>query len=348
MNGELPGIEPEGVTAWIVDHVDGAVPPLRFELVGAGGSNLTYDIRDRAEHRWALRRPPIRNVLPTAHDMAREHRIVAALAEHTDVPVPAPVGLCEDPAVTGAPFWVTEFVDGLILRDEETAHTVNDEQAQRATESLVDVQIAFHRVDVDAVGLADLGRHDGYVERQLRRWHTQYERSQSRDLPLVDSIHDRLTKTVPVTQSKPGLAHGDYRFDNTVLGADGRIIAVLDWELCTIGDPVADFCWSLMYWADLDDGYSFLQSPPTVAPQFPDRAAVAELYAQRSGHDLAALDWFFAFGWWKMACIVEGVYARRRAGGRGGEVDETSLAGIAARVERYLDLGNEAAARAGI
>lgn len=344
---ETPGIERDRVTDWIIDHADGVIPPLRFDLVGAGGSNLTYDIGDRAGNRWALRRPPVRNVLPTAHDMAREHRIVAALAEHTDVPVPSPIGLCEDPEVTGAPFWVTDFVDGLILRDETTAKTLTNEQAQIATESLVDVQIAFHGVDLDAIGLGELGRRDGYVERQLHRWHTQYERSQSRDLPLVEELHDRLVKTVPAAPGNPGLAHGDYRFDNTVLGADGRIIAVLDWELCTIGDPVADFCWSLMYWADPGDAFSFLQSPPTVIPEFPTRTAVAEMYAQRSGRDLSSVDWFFAFGWWKMACIVEGVYARHRAGAKGG-APSGSLEAVAQRVETLLDLSNDAAARAGI
>ncbi|HEX6311860.1 MAG TPA: phosphotransferase family protein [Acidimicrobiia bacterium] len=345
---DLPGIDRDGVTAWMLDRADGVVPPLRFDLVGAGGSNLTFDVGDGAGNRWALRRPPVRNVLPTAHDMAREHRIVAALAEHTDVPVPAPVGFCRDPAVTGAPFWVSEFVDGLILRDEKTARTLGEARAQRATESLVDVQVAFHGVDLDAVGLADLGKHDGYVERQLRRWHRQYESSKSRDLPLVDALHARLASTVPVEESEPGLAHGDYRFDNTVLGPDGRIVAVLDWELCTVGDPVADFCWSLMYWADPGDPYSFLQSPPTLVPELPTRGEVAELYARRSGRDLAALDWFLAFGWWKMACIVEGVHARQRAGARGGKVDDTALAAIAERVETMLDLSDEAAGRAGI
>jgi aminoglycoside phosphotransferase (APT) family kinase protein len=345
---DLPGIEADRVTAWIVERAEGVVPPLHFELVGAGGSNLTYDVRDQARGRWALRRPPVRNVLPTAHDMEREHRIVSALAANTDVPVPAPLGFCDDGEVTGAPFWVAAFVDGLILRDEETARTLDDDTARAATESLVEVQVAFHGVDVDGIGLGDLGRRDGYVERQLRRWHTQYERSQSRSLPLVDELHERLARSVPVEQGRAGLAHGDYRFDNTVLGADGRIIAVLDWELCTIGDPVADFCWSLMYWADPGDPYSFLQSPPTVAPSFPSRAVVAELYAERSGRDLSSLDWFLAFGWWKMACIVEGVYARKRAGARGHAADESELAPVAARVETMLELGHEAAGRAGI
>ena len=235
------------------------------------------------------------------------------------------------------------FVDGTILRTDTDAATLSPAAARAASESLVDVQIAFHAVEPDAVGLGDLTRHPGgYVERQLHRWRTQVARARVRDLPLLDELHGRLAATVPPEVSRPGLAHGDYRFDNTVLGPDHRVAAVLDWELCTIGDPVADCAWSLLYWADPGDPVPFLPAAPTLAPAFPRRAEVARRYADRSGRNLDALPWFTVFGYWKMACIVEGVYTRRLAGGRGGAVSQ-DLGAIAARVERLLEHAVEVA-----
>lgn len=342
MVDDAPGIDRAAVTRWLATNVDGARTPFAFDLVAAGGSNLTYRVTDGARSAWALRRPPVRGVLATAHDMGREWRIIDALATHTDVPVPAPVARCDDPEVTGAPFYVMGFVDGLILRTDADASGFSPEDAQRATESLVDVQVAFHGVDVDAIGLGDLGRHERYVERQLHRWRTQVEKSAVRELPLLDELHSRLSASVPAEHGPPGLAHGDYRFDNTVLGTDRSVVAVLDWELCTIGDPVADFFWSLLYWADPGDKCPFLPSAATLAPVFPRRAEVAELYAQRSGRDLSAIDWFTAFGYWKMACIVEGVYGRRLKGARGGAA-QGDLSSIATRVEMLLEQAAEAA-----
>ena len=336
------GIEVEAVSAWLTDHVEGASPPYGFELIAAGGSNLTFEVTDDAGGRWALRRPPVGKTLPTAHDMAREWRIIDALApSRFGVPVPAAIAACDDDGVTGAPFYVMGFVDGLILRDEAAAAGLTADECRTATESLVDVQVAFHTVDVDAVGLGDLGRRDGYVERQLARWLRQYERGGTRELPLLVELHDRLAAKVPTAQGV-GLAHGDYRFDNTVLGGDRTVAAVLDWELCTLGDPVADFCWSLGYWADPGDDAAFLASSPTLHQAFPRRAEVADLYARRSGFDLGDLDYFVAFSWWKMACIVEGVYARRLAGATGGRASGDAEA-IGKRTEALLEHANAAA-----
>ena len=250
---------------------------------------------------------------------------------------------CDDLEVTGAPFYVMGFVEGRILRTEHDGDELDPAAAGRATDSLVDVQLAFHRVDPDAIGLGDLSRHrGGYVERQLHRWRTQVGRATTRELPLLDELHDRLARTIPAETAPPGLAHGDYRFDNTVLGADDRVVAVLDWELCTIGDPVADFAWSLGYWADPDDPLPFLTSSPTRAAAFPRRAEVARRYAERSGSSLDALPWLGVFSYWKMACIVEGVYARRRLGGQGGAAS-VDLESIAGRVEALLAYAADAA-----
>jgi aminoglycoside phosphotransferase (APT) family kinase protein len=341
MDDALPGLEWPAVERWILGHVDAVVGPLRASLIAAGGSNLTFRIEDPTGDAVALRRPPITAVLATAHDMDREWRILDALAR-TDVPVPAALARCDDADVTGAPFYVMEFADGAILRTETDGDRLDANAATVATDSLVDVQVALHALDVDEVGLGDLAKHrTGYVERQLRRWKTQVERARVRDLPLLDELHDRLAASVPTEAGAPSLVHGDYRFDNVVLGADGRVAAVLDWELATIGDAVADACWSLLYWADPGDALPFLTSAPTLADAFPRRAEVAERYAARSGRDLGALGWFTVFGYWKMACIVEGVHARRLQGasGGGGQGDPST---IAARVDGLLAAARDA------
>ncbi len=286
---------------------------------------------------WALRRPPVTAVLATAHDVDREWRIIEALGRHATVPVAPAVARCADPEVTDGPFYVMGFVDGTVLRTEADATALTVDAAEAATDSLVDTQVAFHAVDPDEIGLGDLSRHrTGYVARQLHRWRTQVERAKVRDLPLLDELHDRLARTIPPEVAAPGLAHGDYRFDNTVLGVDHRVAAVLDWELCTIGDPVADCCWSLLYWSDPGDASPFLPDAPTLADAFPRRDEVARRYATRSGHDLETLPWFTVFGYWKMACIVEGVYTRRRRGSRSG-AGTHDVSSIARRVETLLD-----------
>jgi aminoglycoside phosphotransferase (APT) family kinase protein len=317
--------------------------PLSPSLIAAGGSNLTFRVDDAAGRSVALRRPPVAAVLATAHDMDREWRILAALVG-TDVPVPDLLARCDDPEVTGAPFYVMSFADGTILRTEQDGAALDAAAAETATDSLVDVQVALHALDVDAIGLGDLAApRTGYVERQLRRWHTQVERAKVRDLPMLDAIHDRLAASVPAETGAPSLVHGDYRFDNVVLGSNHRVSAVLDWELATIGDAVADACWSLLYWADPGDALTFLASAPTLAPSFPRRAQVAQRYATRSGRDLGDVAWFSVFGYWKMACIVEGVYARRLQGAGGGGRQGT-LDAIAARVDALLAAASEAAA----
>lgn len=342
MTEELPGLDTDALVPWLRDHVDGIEGALRFSLIAAGGSNLTFRVADESGHAFALRRPPVTAVLATAHDMDREWRILTGLAG-TAVPVPAPVARCRDVEVTGAPFYVMAFADGTILRNEADGARLDGTAAVTATDSLVDVQVGLHALDTDAVGLGDLTkRHTGYVERQLRRWRTQVDGAKVRELPLLDDLHDRLARTVPAEAGPPSLVHGDYRFDNVVLGPDARVAAVLDWELCTIGDAVADACWSLLYWTDPGDPLPFLDSAPTLAPGFPRRADAAARYAARSGRDLDALGWFTVFGYWKMACIVEGVHARRLKGARGGAV-QRDPSSIADRVDAYLAYAGDAA-----
>jgi aminoglycoside phosphotransferase (APT) family kinase protein len=321
------GINASAVSGWLLANVEGLQPPFEFALIAGGRSNLTYAVSDAAGRRIVLRRPPISHVLPTAHDMGREHRIISALRD-TPVPVPAALGYCADEAVNGRPFYVMDFVDGYVLRGPAEAAAALDETTRMAAgHDLVDVLAAIHRLDVEAIGLGDLARHDGYIERQLRRWHRQFGQSQQqareagvyRPVPLVDEVHDLLAARVPAQQGT-ALVHGDYRLDNTIVSAGGRVRAVLDWELCTLGDALADVGTLMAYWGSgprPGAASDPLQFAATALPGFPSRADVAERYAARSGRDLTNLGFYVAFAQWKLACIGEGVFVRYAANAMG-------------------------------
>jgi len=262
------------------------------------------------------------------------------------VPVPAALGLCEDPAVTGAPFYVMAYVDGAVPSDEATVVAAFDEQARAAAaDSLVDALVALHGVDPDAVGLGQLGRREGYLERQLRRWKRQLEQSRTRELPVLDEVHRRLEAAVPAQVGPARVVHGDYRLDNVILSPAGRVLAVLDWELCTLGDPLADVGLLLVYWAEPGDTALPLGTAPTRLPGFPPRAALTAAYAARSGRAVDQLDYYMAFGYWKLAVILEGVYARYTAGAY-GEGDDTWRA-FAGTVVQLADRALEATTHAG-
>jgi len=336
--GTVEGIDVGPVTAWFERHVPGVRPPLRFELIAGGRSNLTYRVTDAAGLHWALRRPPLGHVLPTAHDMAREHRVISALVP-TPVPVPRTVGLCTDERVNGQPFYVMEFVEGHILRDAPAAEAALDMAGRRrAGESIADTLAALHAVDVDEVGLGDFAKRDGYIERQLRRWYDQFTKSRvgSDQASAVTAAHRELAARVP-PQVGTAIVHGDYRLDNTVLADDGSVKAVLDWEICTLGDPLADLGLLMVYWTEPGDEVTALVGvTPTALPGFPTRAEMCERYAAASGRDLSNLGFYVAFGYWKLACILQGVYARYVAGAAAG--DRTSVDGFATSVQRLAEL----------
>jgi aminoglycoside phosphotransferase (APT) family kinase protein len=315
------GIDPGNVTSWMSEHEPSVVPPLGFELITGGLSNLTYLVTDAEDRRWVLRRPPLGHVLATAHDVAREHRIISALAP-TPVPVPPTVGLCTDDAVNGAPFYVMEHVEGIVARDEEAGGRLGTDARARAGEALVEVLAAFHDVDVDPVGLGELGRREAYVERQLSRWSRQWEATRDGDVPVVDQLHARLATAVP-TQGPATIVHGDYRLDNCILSPGGEIAAVLDWELCTLGDPLADVGLMLVYWVEADDPIRTGLPTATTLEGFPSRAELVRHYAERSGRDLADIGFYVALGYWKLACILQGVLVRYRAGAMGDQGDDS-------------------------
>ena len=231
------------------------------------------------------------------------------------------VGLCEDESVNGAPFYVMEFVEGPILRGLAEAEIFPEESERRAIgERVADTLVAIHAVDPDAVGLGDLGRKEDYVARQLRRWQGQWEKSKTRELAAIDSVHERLAARIP-EQGPATIVHGDYRLDNMILTPTGEVAAVVDWELCTLGDPLADVGLLMVYWPDPGEEVTSLGQPANLAPGFPTREELRRRYAERSGRDLSELDFYVALGYWKLAIILEGVYARYAAG-QYGKVDQ--------------------------
>ncbi len=343
------GIDADAVTAWFAEHVGDARPPLRFELIAGGHSNLTYAVTDRTGNRWVLRRPPLAQVLATAHDVGREHQIMSALAP-TPVPVPPTVGHCEDLRVNGAPFYVMDFVDGRVVRSVDQAEQLTPDARRRAGESLVDVLAAIHEVDLEAVGLADLGRHEDYIARQLRRWYGQFQQSESQvagglDLPSVHRIHELLADNIP-DQQGAAIVHGDYRLDNCMLGDDGSVVAVLDWEICTLGDPLADLGLLCVYWTDPGGPAVLPQAAPTALDGFPRSSDLVERYAARSDRDLSSLPFYVAFGFWKLTCIIAGVYARY-AGGAMGDVPEEQVLGFRHMLDALADTTQSAAREVG-
>jgi aminoglycoside phosphotransferase (APT) family kinase protein len=334
--GTPDGIDREGVGGWFEEHVPNVEPPLSYERISGGRSNLTYAVTDAAGSRWALRRPPLGKRLASAHDMGREHRIITALAE-TEVPVAPTVGLCEDDAVNDAPFYVMEWVEGPVLRSASDAELFPDSSDRRTIgERVVETLVAIHGVDADAVGLGGLGKKSDYVARQLHRWNGQWEKSKTRDVPLVEEVHDRLVERIP-DQGAATIVHGDYRLDNMILTDRGEVAAVVDWELCTLGDPLADVGMLLVYWGEEGDELVPLE-PATQAPGFPSRDDVRRLYAERSGRDLSEIDYYVALGLWKLAVILEGVFARYSAGQYGaGDEEYESFGRVVGRLAEAAD-----------
>ncbi len=321
MPAQPEGINVANVTEWFAAHVPEIATPLTFTLIAGGRSNLTFRVEDASGRAWVLRRPPIHHVLPTAHDMVREHRLMTSLGP-SGIPVPKTIGLCTDEAVNERPFFVMEFVEGHILRDAAEAEKALDEATRRSVGGhMATTLAALHDVDPDAVGLGDLGRREGYIERQLKRWSGQYAQMKVEGVDhggLVERVGDELARRVPA-QQRTSIVHGDYRMDNVVLDDRGEVRAILDWELCTLGDPLADVGLLMVYWADSGDPFSALTFSPTTAPGFSTRAQVLAHYAEVSELDLSGIGYYTAFGYWKLACILQGVYGRYVAGAGAGD-----------------------------
>ncbi len=314
---ELPGVDLVRLTTWL----DSERPGLRQgelagEVVAGGKSNLTYRVTDGSAT-WALRRPPLAHVLPTAHDMVREFTVINALAT-TEVPVPSAVALCRDPDVLGAPFYLMDFVDGVVLDKPDLVAGLEFDAAARACELLVDTLISLHDVEPQAVGLQEFGRPDGFLARQLRRWSAQWEASETRPLDVLGTVVERLQATMPA-QSAPGIVHGDYRLTNVMFTPEVTAIpAVLDWEMATLGDPLTDVGLLVVY-TDIS-ARGTLTGPPMAPEQgFWTVAQTVEHYAAKSSRSTEHLDWHIGFGYFKLAVIAEGIHHRYVAGKTVGE-----------------------------
>ncbi len=340
---------PEGVdlatlrpyfAASVRDATDGA---LEAELIAGGRSNLTYIVTQAqggSTRSWVLRRPPLGHVLPTAHDMEREARVLGALAG-SRVPVPEVFAVCTDPSVLGAPFYVMEKVEGRVLRTAEEAATLGERDARACSEALVDVLVEIHAVDTTAVGLGDFGHPDGFVARQVRRWSQQWERSKTRELPAIDELARRLAAAVPVS-GPPSLVHGDYRLDNTILAADdpGRIAGVLDWEMATLGDPLTDVGLFLLYWDQADATIAGSTEAVGTLPGFLTRDEIVARYARGSGRRVDDLDYYEVLARFKLAIILEGINARFQMGKTLGEGFDHMGEMVAVLSDTALDLAN--------
>jgi aminoglycoside phosphotransferase (APT) family kinase protein len=313
MNDRRPpeGIDAERVGAWLAGHVTGATLPFRYDLITGGRSNLTFRVTDGGGRRFVLRRPPLGTLLATAHDVAREYRIAAALAA-TPVPVAPALAVCDDASVNGTPFAVTGFVDGVVLDDPVRAADISADARRDLAFHLIDVLADLHAVDLDAVGLADLSRHDSYIERQVRRWSKQWAGSRTRELPIIEQAEARLLADLP-PQHGAAIVHGDYRFGNCIVDVAKReVAAVLDWELCTLGDPMADLGHLGIYWHDAEHALP-ITNDPTSAGGFPSFRELLDRYAARTGRDVARIEYYRGFAAWRLAVIAEGVASRHLA-----------------------------------
>ena len=351
----VPGIpDVPGLAGWLSGNgvpVGPGVPEVR--LIAGGRSNLTYSLQYPAQAgeepvRLVLRRPPLGHVLPTAHDMSREYRVLSALAG-SDVPVPAPFALCQDTEVIGAPFYIMSYVDGLVLRSRNDAGHLTPEQAGEISSRFVDMMATIHLLDYEQAGLAGFGRPEGYLTRQLARWQKQWELSATREMPGYPELVARLTAGLPAANGGPGpagtLVHGDYRLDNMLITTEPqiRIQAVLDWEMSTLGDPLADLGLTLVYWSnpgEEDPLADITGRSVTSSPGFLTRDQLVARYAQLTGRDVSRIGYYMAFGCFKLAVVLEGIHARflqRKTVGEGFEREGQAVPSLIQRAHTMLD-----------
>jgi len=336
----VEGINVEKVTSWLVERIPGIKPPLSFSLIAGGHSNLTYRCEDSAGNTYVLRRPPLGPVLESAHDMGRVHKIIDALKD-SEVPVPANHGLCKDNSVNDADFYVMGFVDGLVLNDSVIAATLPEASRIPIGEHVVDILCKLHAINPDDVGLGDLGRKEAYLARQLKRWTKQWDAAKTHDIPEMEEscrlLADRMPEQVGAT-----IVHGDFRLGNMIV-ADGKVEAILDWELCTLGDPLADVGYLMNNWVTLEEVLEPGEGDqsPSAAGGFIQREKIAEIYEKTTGRDLSGINYYRAFSHWRLAAIGQGVYKRYLVGAMGEDTDvdlEKQKAGVARRAASALEL----------
>lgn len=330
-----PGLDLVDLHRFLARHVPGYGGRLQVQLLPGGRSNLTYRVRDGV-HDWVLRRPPLGPLTPSAHDMVREIRVVAALGE-TDVPVPPAVLVCEDPDVLGVPFAITEFVPGRVIQSAEDAEELSRDDQRACGLELIDRLVQLHAVDPDAIGLGDFGRAEGYVERQIRRWSDQWDRVRTRESAEAVELAARLGRAVPA-RSRRAIVHGDFRLDNLILDLERpEVAAIVDWEMCTLGDPLADLGLTLVYWDPMTEPVLGVPHIRAGDNGFPDADELADRYARGAQVDLDDLGFFIALACFKLAVIAEGIHQRHQAGDTVGAGFDTIGAAVLPLLHRGLE-----------
>ena len=307
------------------------------ELARGGRSNLTYFVTATNGQEFVLRRPPLGHVQATAHDMAREYRVMSALTP-TEVAVPHTFHLCTDADVLGAPFYLMERVAGEVIQSEKQTCALGTERAHAMSENVIDTLVALHACEPDQIGLGDFGRTEGFLERQVSRWSKQLEGSRSRDIAGIDDLLNKLANSIPTTK-RNSIVHGDFRLDNCIIGADNRVAAVVDWEMATLGDSFTDLGLFVVYW----DGLSQIVGNPVangIKPEygFPTATDLLQRYATKSGSELSHIEWYIALGYFKLAVILEGIYLRFSQGQTVG----SGFAEIGPLVEPLVSCGHSA------
>ncbi|MGD9958303.1 phosphotransferase family protein [Nocardioides sp.] len=317
MSSDIEGaVDLAALSAWLVSQEVSVDGDLRLELIGGGRSNLTFSVTDD-HHRWILRRPPLGAYHRGAHDVGREYRVMAALQD-SSVPVPVMIANCEDPSVIGAPFYLMQEVAGVVLRSREMVAELTPETALALSESLVDTLADLHEVDVEAVGLSRLGKPQGYLERQLARWQKQYHAVSTRHTDRVHDVVAALSAAMPVSETV-SIVHGDFRIDNVIVNSSDRgvVAAVLDWEMATLGDPLADLATLVMFWDEVGRPFNPITGGLTAFPGFLSVDEVVQAYAERRSldqRDVDSLDWYLAFSKFKLAVILEQIHVRHASG----------------------------------
>jgi len=339
------GYQVDAVEAWIGEHINSLTPPFKWTRLLGGHSNLTYQLEDVAGRQAVIRRPPQGVLLPKAHDMGREWSLISALGP-TPVPVPEAIGFCESPDVTGAWFYVMGMIDGHPLYSaDDTQRWVPVEQRQKMAMSFINVLADLHAIDPDEVGLGALGKKENYVGRQLKTWYRSWTSSvtpANYDDPRAHELQEFFLDNIP-DQGPARVVHGDYGVHNCLVGSDCTIAAVVDWEISTLGDPLADLAYALNQWPDPTDAEPFKPESATAPPGFPSRTQLAERYAERTGRDLSQLDYYVGFNRWKSAAIVHGVYARYCEGKKSTE--GVDMDGMRESIDRSLTLSELAVRR---
>ncbi|MDQ6645380.1 MAG: phosphotransferase family protein [Chloroflexota bacterium] len=310
-----PLIDEENLRRYLAQSLPGEDTPLEIERISGGHSNETFYIQ-RGNQQWVLRRPPRGPLLPTAHDVLREYRVLKAL-NTTTVPTPRALLACDDTSIIGAPFYLMERVAGIVVRHELPPYATDTVGRRTVSKALLDALVALHSVDWRAVGLGDFGKPEGYLERQLRRWGGQLEKSRQRPLSDLDAVTVWLSEHMP-TSGPATIVHGDYRLDNVMLAHDEpRVVAIFDWEMATIGDPLADVGYLLSFWREPGDPVPEFASDAwriMEQPGFLSRAEVTQYYAERTGRTVREMAFYQALAIWKLAILLEGSYSRHRSG----------------------------------